>query len=85
MRRWGHTCTAAMTIHSPQMSRSAETRWEPRAGSLYEETPLFGNIVLLFLYSMIDIHSRFIFSEEPKVYKRPSVHQVFSSAGPITG
>ena len=43
--RWGQVVTRSqMVIHSPQpMAGSPSSRWAPRTGSLYEETPLFGN------------------------------------------
>ena len=42
--RWGQVSRNQMLIHSPKLNGSPDgNRWAPRSGSLYEETPLFGN------------------------------------------
>ena len=84
--RWARAAKSnkPMVIHSPQPTNgSPNSRWAPRTGSLYEETPLFGTfeikrkmqfLLFCFLINFLNLNG----TEEPKSNRRPTVHEVFS-------
>ena len=54
--RWGYAARKVMQIHEPQETGSSpESQWTPRTGSLYEDTPLFGEASLFFSIRFSDL------------------------------
>ena len=57
--RWGYAARKVMQIHEPQETGSSpESQWTPRTGSLYEDTPLFGEASLFFLFGFLILFAR---------------------------